>query len=77
MRRFVKIVFPIWLIGSVDLIEDDYAHVEIIEYADGEYGVVYRTMPVEVFPCEVEEGSMFYFSYVDNVTEIRCGQPPE
>ena len=77
MKRVAKVIFPIFLIGSVDLIEGDYAEVEITEYVDGKYEITRRVIPLEVFPCEIKEGSPFYFSYVDDVTEIRCGEPPD
>ena len=34
-------------------------------------------IPVELFPCEIKEGSAFYAEIIDGVTEIRCGEPPE
>ena len=76
MKRFIEIVFPIFLIGSVDLIDGGYAEAEITDYKDGEYETIRRVIPLEMFPCEIKEGDFFYFSYVGNVTEIRCGEPP-
>lgn len=61
----------ILLLGSVDYIEGDIATVEII---NSDYEIIMTALPVEIFPCEIEEGDMFYFTYVNGVTEIRCGE---
>lgn len=64
----------ILLIGMVDQVNGKEALVEI---TTTDSGVTYSSMPIAMFPCEVQEGSMFYFEYIDGVTEIRCGEPPE
>jgi len=60
-------------IGVVDSIEGDFASVEI---TTPDSDTVNLDMHVEMIPCEIEEGSVFYFENVDGVTEIRCGEPP-
>ena len=63
----------LFLVGVVDQIEGDILRTEIstsngsIENVD-----LHRAM----LPCVVSEGDMFYFSYENGVTEIRCGEPP-
>ncbi len=76
MKKWIEVILPILLIGSVDLIDGDYAEVEITKVVDGEYEVVQRSIPLSLFPCEISEGDMFYFSYINDVTELRCGEPP-
>jgi len=60
-------------IGVVDSIEGDFA---IVEITTAESDTVNLDMHVEMIPCEIEEGTVFYFENVDGVTEIRCGEPP-
>ena len=63
-----------FLLGIVDIIEDDLAVVELTGNNDV---IDVVTLPTLIFPCEVKEGDMFYFLNIDGVTEIRCGEPPE
>ena len=62
------------LLGTVDYIESGVADVEIT--TNGKI-VIYTELPVLLFPCKIKEGDMFYFEYIDGVTEIRCGEPGE
>lgn len=62
------------LLGVVDVIEEDIAEVEII---DSDKNIVRASLPMQLFPCEIKEGDMFYFEHADGVTEIRCGEPNE
>ena len=34
-------------------------------------------LPLWIFPCEISEGDIFYFTKIDGVLELRCGEPPE
>jgi len=34
-------------------------------------------IPLQFFPCEIQEGDVFYVTRGVDVTEIRCGAPPE
>jgi hypothetical protein len=61
-------------IGTVDSIQKGIATSEIL--TDGN-SVIMVYLPIAIFPCKVREGDMFYFEYVDGVTEIRCGEPSE
>ena len=72
MKNLITTAIAVFLIGTVDNIEDGIAAVEI---TDSNYEIRYADIPVEMFPCEIAEGSMFYFANVENVTEIRCGEP--
>ena len=61
-------------IGTVDRIEGDIVMAQITA-SDNELRELVLT--THMFPCEIEEGGMFYFGYADGVTEIRCGEPEE
>jgi hypothetical protein len=68
----MKIIAAIALyIGVVDSVNDKYAYVEITTSEE----IIFTSMPVAMFPCEIKEGDMFYFEQIDGVTEIRCGEP--
>ena len=62
------------LMGLVDSIEDETVAAEVTT-SENTHEIMY--FPIQLFPCALEEGDMFYFSYVSGVTEIRCGEPPE
>ena len=70
----MKTTMFLFFIGVVDFINNDILTAEITTSAQTIETV---TFPVQVFPCELKEGDMFYFVHVDGVTEIRCGEPPE
>ena len=72
MRYYTLSAF--FLLGTVDIIEDGLAVVELVR---GDDIIDIVTLPTLIFPCEISEGDMFYFISVDGVTEIRCGEPPE
>jgi len=77
MKYFAKFILPIFLIGSVDIIEGDFAEVEVTEFKNGEYMTKRTFLPLAIFPCYIREGDMFYFSREPGVTELRCGEPPD
>jgi hypothetical protein len=60
--------------GTVDRVVDNYAEVELLT---PENEVRYMTVPVELFPCTVAEGSLFYLYKSNGVTKMECGSPPE
>ena len=60
-------------IGTIDLIEDD---IVVAQVTANDSEVRELILTTHMFPCEVGEGDMFYFSYSNGVTEIRCGEPP-
>ena len=74
MFKFFNILTAVFVLGLVDQVEGGIAAVEL-STAAGE--TAYYSMPVALFPCQVAEGDFFYFSHIDGVTEIRCGEPPE
>ena len=74
MFKISKIFPVVFLLGMVDQIEDGVAAVEL---SDAAGNLTYGSMPTMFFPCKIGEGDMFYFNYVDGITEIRCGEPPE
>tara|TARA_R110002051_G_C8500721_1_gene464710 strand:- start:31 stop:249 length:219 start_codon:yes stop_codon:yes gene_type:complete len=66
-------VVGVLYIGVVDSIHGNFASVEITMAKEDSVSL---DIPVQMIPCEIEEGSMFYFENIDGVTEIRCGEPP-
>jgi len=72
MNQYILTCFL--LIGTVDHVDKGIALAEIITTNND---IVLAHLPVAIFPCIIEEGDMFYFEYVDEVTEIRCGEPNE
>ena len=58
----------------VDQVHNDIA---IVEITDSTNSIVNAAMPLALFPCSIKEGDFFYFEYIDGVTEVRCGEPPE
>ncbi len=74
METLMTAVAVVFLIGTVDNIEDDVVAVEI---TDSNYETRHTQMPIELFPCEISEGDFFHFANVAGVTEIRCGEPEE
>ncbi len=61
------------LLGMVDQIEDGYVVAEVTT-PDGTHDLI--ELPLAIFPCELSEGDFFYIKKVDEVTEVRCGEPP-
>ena len=72
MNNYMAIIASLFCIGSIDVIEDRMAHV--VFTTDG-VETYEADIPVELFPCEVSEGDLFYVQTIDGVTEIRCGEP--
>lgn len=62
----------LFLIGIVDRVGDMYITAEITTDEDRSVTI---ELPIDLLPCDVVEGDMFYFEHVDGVTEIRCGEP--
>jgi hypothetical protein len=72
MYNYMAIIVSLFCIGSIDVIEGHMAHVVITTDGPDTYEA---DIPVELFPCEIAEGDLFYAQIVDGVTEIRCGEP--
>ena len=62
------------LLGLVDSVGSGYV---VAEMTDNYGEVRIMEIPESIFPCEIEEGDMFYVVKIDSVTEIRCGEPPD
>ncbi len=72
--KYVNLLVTFCLLGVVDQIHGDNVHAEIT----GAGGISSPVdLPLWMFPCEVSEGDMFYFTKSDGVLELRCGEPPE
>ena len=74
MNRLALLLQLYLLIGIVDQIEGRIAMVEI---TNSNHEIENMSLPTSLFPCNIDEGDFFYFVYIDGVTEIRCGEPPE
>ncbi len=62
------------LLGVVDQVHGENVHAEMTD-TDGSLKAV--DLPLWMFPCEIAEGDMFYFTKGNGVLELRCGEPPE
>jgi len=72
--KYANLVVAVVVIGGVDPVQGRSVHVELTD-AEGE--TMMTDIPLFMFPCNVKEGTMFYFTRVDEVLELRCGEPPE
>lgn len=68
----IALIASLFCLGTVDYVEDNIARVEFRTDSAETY---YADIPVNLFPCDVQEGSSFYVEILDGVTEIRCGEP--
>ena len=86
----MSIFTTLFFLGVVDAVERDIVVAEIttperrvIEEVLLDHGreikrrVIEIDLPVHIFPCDIREGDVFYISRDVDVTEIRCGEPPE
>tara|TARA_R110002020_G_scaffold336045_1_gene551181 strand:+ start:199 stop:459 length:261 start_codon:yes stop_codon:yes gene_type:complete len=80
----------LFFLGVVDTVERDIVVAEIttperraIEEVLIDHGreirhrVIEIDLPIHIFPCDIREGDVFYITRDVDVTEIRCGEPPE
>jgi hypothetical protein len=74
MNKYIAAIGALFCIGSIDMIENGIAHVIFTTGGAESYEA---DMPVELFPCTVSEGDLFYAQVLDGVMELRCGEPPE
>lgn len=72
--KYVNIALAFCLLGVVDQVHGRSVAVEL---ADLDNEIEHTTLPLWMFPCEVKEGDVFYFTKSDGVLELRCGEPPE
>jgi len=69
----MKTLLALFLMGTVDNIENDHATVELV---DINYQLVNKVVPLDLFPCFIEEGDMFYIEYGPRSAHLLCGEPP-
>ena len=69
MTSIVAFLSAMSYVGTVDRVENNFAHVV---FAIEELGNVATDIPVELLPCEVSEGDRLYVRKTDTTTEIRC-----
>ena len=72
MYNYMAIIASLFCIGAVDMIDNGVAHVIFTTDGPESYEA---DIPIELFPCEISEGDLFYAQVINGVTEIRCGQP--
>ena len=70
----MSIFTTLFFLGVVDAIEGNMAVTEINAV---HWRRVEVDIPLQFFPCEIREGDVFYGTRDADVTEIRCGEPPE
>ena len=70
----MSIFTTLFFLGVVDAIEGNIAVTEINAVHWRRVEVI---IPLQFFPCEIREGDVFYVTRDADVTEIRCGEPPE
>jgi hypothetical protein len=61
-------------VGTVEKIENQLVEV-IIALHDSEQ-VIQANIPAVMIPCEVSAGDVIHIQKTEEVTEIRCTQPP-
>jgi len=70
----MKTLIALFLMGTIDSIENDQARVELV---DINYQIISKVVPLDAFPCFVKEGDMFYIEYGHTSARIVCGEPPD
>ena len=71
---YANLALAFLLLGVVDQIYGQSIHVELTDQTGH---AVITDLPLWMFPCDIEEGSIFYFTKTDGILELRCGEPPE
>jgi len=72
MKQYISPVMAfLFCIGTIDQISNGLAHAEL----RSENYIYNVDFPIEMFPCEISEGDLFYITTIDGVTELRCGEP--
>jgi hypothetical protein len=73
MNKIIPSILSVVLYtGVIDSVSDEFASIEIIKTGGG---TSLMTLPVDMFPCMVTEGSLFYFERTSDTVEIKCGTP--
>jgi len=71
--KYSNLVLAFCLLGVVDQIHEGFVAVELTSQ---DRVTEYTTLPLWMFPCEIKEGDIFYFTKTAGVLELRCGEPP-
>ncbi len=72
--KYANLALAFCLLGVVDQIYEESVAVELTGQGRA---TEYAALPLWIFPCEIKEGDIFYFTKADGVLELRCGEPPE
>ena len=67
--KLIEAAVMFYMLGVVDQIQ---GNIVIAEVQNKQVD-----LPLWIFPCEISEGDIFYFTKIDGVLELRCGEPPE
>lgn len=77
MKSFSKYVNPMLAFLLLGVVDQVYGHSIHVELTDETGQPTITDLPLWIFPCDIEEGSIFYFTKLNDVLELRCGKPPE
>ena len=75
--RYANAAIALCVLGIVDKVHDDTAAVELSLASEEAFINSHVDLPLWIFPCEISEGSQFYFTKTDETFELRCGTPPK
>jgi len=70
--KLVNLLVTFCLLGVVDQVHGNHVQAELTDVNGVSKAI---DLPLWMFPCEVKEGDMFYFTKADGVLELRCGEP--
>jgi hypothetical protein len=59
-------------LGAVDDVQEDIVTVELV--GTNQESIIMQ-IDSFLFPCEISEGDYFHIAILNDVTEIRCGEP--
>jgi len=71
--RYINLMVVFCLLGVVDQVHGNHVRAELTDLNGMSEAV---DLPLWMFPCEISEGDMFYFTKSAGVLELRCGEPP-
>jgi hypothetical protein len=74
-NRYTNIATALFILGIVDQVHDGTAAVELSLTSEEAFINSHVDLPLWMFPCEISEGSQFYFTKTDEAFELRCGTP--
>lgn len=74
-NQYTNIATAFFILGIVDQVHDDTAAVELSLTSEEAFINSHVDLPLWIFPCEISEGSQFYFTKTDETLELRCGSP--